>query len=439
MKTCWHLSRYNLISQLPQENRFVAVNLFSGTMAELSEPVAYLLSVAEELDDDHPVLAYFKRLGMVVDFDELEALASMGKCTCSNSGYVSLTIAPTMACNFDCPYCYEDNRPGKMEPSVQDEVISFAEKLIRHFNPERFLVTWYGGEPLLASDVVESLSTRLVDLAERNHSSYFSRMISNGYLLTEENVALMERCRISQLQTTLDGIGNDHDVTRHLAGGGGTFERIVSNLRDRKLPFEVRIRHNVHSANYDQIEPLKRFVEELAEKSGNRISYYPGIVHESTVAVNRGQMTRVVEEEKRLCSLELSRNLADYFGRDGVYCGSQILPYIGIDEAGRLYKCWEDMDKPNLSFGNVRTWDVKRPIVSAENADNLTMYLNTAGPVPDEECRDCIWLPVCRGGCPQARLKGKRTCIHFKNDKDAFVMAYYASEKAKVRKRESTT
>lgn len=432
MKTCVHLSRYNLISQLPQENRFVAVNLFSGAMAELSEPAAYLLSVSEELDDDHPVLEYFKRLGMVVDFDEVEALASMGKCACSNSGCVSLTIAPTMACNFDCPYCYEDNRPGKMEPSVQDEVISFAENLIRHFSPEKTRITWYGGEPLLAPDVVESLSMRLIDLAERSHSSYFARMISNGYLLTEENVALMERCRISQLQTTLDGVGKVHDVTRHLAGGGGTFERIVSNLRDIKLPFEVRIRHNVQSANYDQIEPLKRFVEELAEKSGNRISYYPGIVHESTVAVNRSRMTRVVEEEERLCGLELSRNIEEYFGRGGVYCGAQMISYIGIDEAGRLYKCWEDMDKPNLSFGNVRTWDVKRPIESAENVDNLTMYLNTAGPVPDEECRDCTWLPVCIGGCPRARLNERRTCIHFKNDKDAFVMAYYASEKAKA-------
>lgn len=433
MKMRWHLSRYNLISRIPEENRFVAVNLFSGAMAEFSEPVTYLLSVAEELHDDHPVLEYFKRLGMIVDFDEQEALESMGKCACSKPGSISLTIAPTMACNFDCPYCYEDNRPGKMEYFVQNEVISFVEKLIRYFSPETVRITWYGGEPLMASDVVESLSMRLIDLAESNNIFYLASMVSNGYLLTEENVALMERCRISQLQTTLDGLGNDHDVTRHLAGGGKTFERIVSNLRDRRLPFEVRIRHNVHSANYDQIEPLKHFVEELAEKSGNRISYYSGIVHESAVAVDRGRMTRVVEEKERLCRLDLSRNIEEYFGRSGLYCGSQILSHIGIDEAGRLYKCWEDMDKPALSYGNVWTWDVKRPIVSAENADNLTMYLNTAGPVPDEECRDCIWLPVCRGGCPRARLNKKRSCVRFKDDKDAFVMAYYASEKAKAK------
>ena len=78
---------------------------------------------------------------------------------------VRLTICPTMGCNFDCPYCFEGHRPGVMSAEVQDDVVALAGRMLEASEARALLVTWFGGEPLLAPGVIESLSGRLSDLA----------------------------------------------------------------------------------------------------------------------------------------------------------------------------------------------------------------------------------------------------------------------------------
>ena len=70
----------------------------------------------------------------------------------------------------------------------------------------------------------------------------------------------------------------------------------------------------------------------------------------------------------------------------GHYCGAHTLWNVGIDDRGNLYKCWEAVDKPHLSFGTAHDWDPVNPLETATNPDHLTSYLSTAIPVPDD-CR----------------------------------------------------
>lgn len=44
----------------------------------------------------------------------------------------------------------------------------------------------------------------------------------------------------------------------------------------------------------------------------------------------------------------------------------------------------------------------------------------------DGECYECVWLPLCVGGCPHHRLIGDRNCVAFKDDPEAYVMALHA-------------
>ena len=98
---------------------------------------------------------------------------------------------------------------------------------------------------------------------------------------------------------------------------------------------------------------------------------------------------------------------------------------VGIDEKGNLQKCWEDVDKPEHSFGTAARWDPKNPIATADRPDNLTSYLNTALPNVDAECIDCVWLPVCAGGCPNKRLYYQKQCLPFKDSPEKYVLALY--------------
>lgn len=66
---------------------------------------------------------------------------------------LNLIIAPTLNCNFNCPYCFEnDKRASTMSDSTINDLIDF----IKSFEGiKEMSLTWYGGEPLLALPTIE--------------------------------------------------------------------------------------------------------------------------------------------------------------------------------------------------------------------------------------------------------------------------------------------
>ena len=120
----------------------------------------------------------------------------------------------------------------------------------------------------------------------------------------------------------------------------------------------------------------------------------------------------------------------------GYYCGANLLYSIGIDETGRLFKCWENASDPKFSFANARDWDPRRPLETAFDPDKMIRYLNAALPLKDEECRECVWLPVCVGGCPHRRLHDRKSCIGLRNDPEKYVLALHARIGEEKRKKE---
>ena len=424
-KTPWHESRYNLRAQVPGSKNVAIANLFRGTCAEFTPLELFLLSVVENLDEHHPAIERFARRGVIANFDERAAIETMGRAACALDRGVSLVICPTLACNFDCPYCYENHAAGRMSPEVQDDVVALAERMLVASGSSDLFITWYGGEPLLAPDVIEALSARLMSLVERRGGTYSAEIITNGYLLTQRTVDMLAAVRVVRAQVSLDGLGPLHDATRHLAGGGPTFERIVGNLRDCRIPFVVNVRHNVHAGSSGRVDELRAFVRELAVESGNDLCYYPAIVAPSAVADRRGEQVELLCRQEAAHLRATPTDLHLRRGR-GHHCGAHSIWTVGIDERGRLHKCWEAVDKPEFAFGTARKWDPADPLATADNPDNLTRFLNTAVPLRDAECDACVWLPFCTGGCPFKRLSGRRSCTVFCNDPEGFVLALHA-------------
>lgn len=421
----WHVSRYNLMAQIPGTKMTAIANLFKGNCAEYTPIEMYLLSVLEELDEGHPIIERFAKRGIIANFDERAALEVMGRAACAKTNGISLTICPTMGCNFDCPYCFEDHARGKMAPEVQDDVVELAKRMMDAADTNDLSVTWFGGEPLLVPEIIESLSERLIALTEERGGKYDAAIITNGYLLTQENADMLGRCKVSSSQVTIDGMGAAHDATRYLRGGKPTFERIVGNLRNVKLPFKVNIRHNVHEGNRDEVDALEAFTEKLAEESGNDLMYYPAPVSGSSVADERGRQVGLLCGEDA-SEISIKQEAARFRSGRGHYCGAHSFWTVGIDDRGNLQKCWAAVSEPSISFGTARDWDPTDPFVTASCADNLTMYLKTAVPVPDEECCECVWLPTCVGGCPHKRIFYGRMCIPFKDDAESYVLALHA-------------
>ena len=363
---------------IPGEDRIAAVSLYRGVCAACTPLKMLFLSHPDRLPEGHPLVSRFAEKGLIANIDEREALTAQGRLACGQSDTVSLTICPTMGCSFDCPYCFEKHTAGRMSPEVQDQVIRLAERMLDASRARQLNVVWFGGEPLLAPDIIRDLSGRLISLAEKKGVAYTAGIITNGYYLTRENADLLGAARVSWAQVTLDGMQKSHDRTRHLAGGGPTFETIIRNLREAAIPFPVIIRQNVHEGNRKDMRPLCELILKLKEESGNRPDYCPNAVFDSDAAEERGRQVSL------LCGsgaggLGLLRGTMDFQGGQGLLCGAGNLWTLAIDDRSRLSKCSDDAGNPAHSFGSAADWDPLRPPETASKPEFLIRYLNPPG------------------------------------------------------------
>jgi uncharacterized protein len=170
---------------------------------------------------------------------------------------------PTEACNFRCVYCYESNTGGRMSPGT----VNGLERWLTHRFPEleKLTLNWYGGEPLLALEIVEQLQRHISTLLGCHPDvDVRAAMTTNGYLLRPALLRKLVSLQVTSYQVSLDGPGEHHDRTRTLAGGQGTFDRIWDNLtgaRDLDETFSIFLRVHVHRNN---LEAMPDFMRTLA-------------------------------------------------------------------------------------------------------------------------------------------------------------------------------
>lgn len=182
---------------------------------------------------------------------------------------LQLIIFPTEKCNFRCTYCYEDFEIGKMKRPIIDGLKKLIQARIERGSLEALNLAWFGGEPLLAKDVMFELAAFAKDYLDKGIlKSVTGDTTTNAYLLTEPVLRRLVELRQTTFQISLDGYGEGHNVTRKRADGRGTFDVIWANLLAAKatdLNFQITLRLHLTSENAASME---RLVDEICEKFG---------------------------------------------------------------------------------------------------------------------------------------------------------------------------
>ena len=142
-----------------------------------------------------------------------------------------ITVAPTMNCNFSCPYCFEKREINVMNKEVQDSLIKYIYNKIKLNKIKKLVITWYGGEPLMAKDIINDISTKILKIIKENNIEYYSNIITNGYLIDDETVLNFKKNLISSAQITIDGPPKIHNQRRILHNKKPTFEKIIDNVK----------------------------------------------------------------------------------------------------------------------------------------------------------------------------------------------------------------
>ena len=186
---------------------------------------------------------------------------------CVDNGELRLIVMPTEACNFRCTYCYEDFHHGRMSKPVVKGIKRLLSR--RASSLHKLSLSWFGGEPLLAFDIIEEVMVHAKRLQERRAGmELVSDITTNAYTLTPDRFETLLRLGVRHYQITFDGPAVWHDRKRVRADGRGTFDRIwthVVSMRRVTVPFEVTLRLHVDRENH---AALPEFIESCARSFG---------------------------------------------------------------------------------------------------------------------------------------------------------------------------
>jgi uncharacterized protein len=333
--------------------------------------------------------------------DELAVVRNSYEATRSSKGSLTLTIAPTMACNFACGYCFQGlNKPTtKMKPDVQDAIVNFvkAKKDLKSLS-----IVWYGGEPLMGKDSIFRLSDLLISYCDKRKINYSAGIVSNAWFLDGEMAAQLYTRRIRWVQVTIDGDRETHDKMRPLTSGRGTFDRILDNIAEAldQTAISISARVNVGLRNVDKVNVmLDRFVERNFAKRGSFSVYFAPIeasTPESGSAFDE-RLSRAEFNRKVLALEERARRLgfASIQAPSGGFAGMCVAASNGgyvVSGDGDVHKCWETAHDRSKRTGTIFEPDKLHDSVNASLWSQWTPFDSTI-------CSSCKILPMCGGFC----------------------------------------
>lgn len=439
-------SAYNL-SIRDEGGRYYLFNTRRGA-AHLMESHAYQsywasANGAAPLEDAAEMVRQLIDGGFLVDndADELSEIESAHVDGRRSREKLELVIAPSMACNLDCFYCFETNRyPGRMGDETQRNLVGLARRYLES-GTKRLAVTWYGGEPLLAFRAIERLSKAFLALCDEAGCTYTADIVTNGTLLTPERAQRLASWKVARAQITLDGVPDLHDQRRVPKAGTPTFDKVVKGIEAAVPHMHVAIRINVCRDVAIRLEDLLRILASrgLNAKASVYLAPLRGLpelsgTHES-IPMESTQWASGKERGQRIEFLtaretgELMLHFHGLLRKYGFATYPDVLPHP------RKTICMGDRDHSWLIEAN---GNVQKCYWTAGAKHEAVGHLTSGGIVSDTplrkwqdwsafkrpDCASCVMLPLCLGLCPLRQMQGEADCCPtFKHNWDR-VLAY---------------
>jgi uncharacterized protein len=295
-----------------------------------------------------------------------------------------------------------------MSQETAKRIVQFVEQQSKTI--KSLSIRWYGGEPLLQFPLLREMGRQFCEIAARRGIRFFSAMLTNGFLLTPDKAEfLTNELKVKYIAVPLDGPPEIHNARRPLANGRETFEQIVKNLCEIcKLnpPPPVFVRINLDQTNLDSGAYILELLDQagLAGKVGVTYGQIVGLTQACASAVDglcipRGKFISAIasygaESNRRGFSMPQLQDLTKP-GRCIAVCANS---YI-VAPNGDLYKCDNETGLPDLRVGRFT------PNSTIQFETSLVKWL--AHDITErKECRECILLPICMGGCAYRWMKG---------------------------------
>lgn len=430
----YKFSKYNHV--VYKDDNMYAYNALTGGFCKFDKETEQILKTTNLCDNENinnlsklpqTIINGLKKGGFIInkninEFALIKSRHLMSRYSASGNA-LSLTILPTLACNFRCPYCFEADR-GYKNISMGDDVINAILDFIDEKLKEKGVlqIAWFGGEPLLKFDVIEKLQTGILKIVEKKNLTFSASIITNGYLLSKEISDKLVALKVDFAQITLDGAQEEHDKSRVLQNGKPTFNKIVDNILSANENLEISVRVNVTKNNIDSMNGLMDYLVDAGFSKSKKRSIYFAVVRDydcsnGMISSDCFVIKDFATEQAMLNKIAYQKGLNVKFKIKPkvLSCGSLSIRSCVIEPNGDMQKCWETVGNKNSCIGNI--FDKR---LSVEHKNNLCEWYSWTG-FDNGMCRECNILPLCMGGCPLHTLNDNITknlsnykCIEYK-------------------------
>lgn len=388
------ISRYCVIFPHP-DDRSLAVLFSTRTVATLVVPLEMISDIKQGTvrDDEKETLVTH---GIIVESLEHELLEMQGYIDEMNrlNKAFSAIVVMSLDCNLACGYCFEGTRKGKhyLSEETAHDLVDFI--IANAEGRDEIDLAFYGGEPLLSTDMIIRISDEISSRAHQHGIKYGFSLITNGTLLTRRVVEQLKSVGLRSARVTLDGPRLVHDRSRPFRSGTGSFDTIVRNLHDSRGLIEIHANGNFTRSNYREFPALLDFLDGhgLGPDHIASIGFFPAF----------NEAARLSPDFHDGCSSSSEPWVADagIFLREEIlsrgYRTEEVHPsvcmiersgHLVINYDGSLYKCPGLIERKEFCAGTVKT-----DLPYYANAYNLGHWKNG-------ECLACSYLPLCFGGC----------------------------------------
>jgi len=352
-------------------------------------------------------------------------------------------IQPTSGCQLGCDYCGQSHGSQKLSPS---NISSLITRLTAKLNSGKYRgleIGWFGAEPLLALDVMRTVSKKLRSIALDLGVQYSSRVVSNGLRLTAQVARELEDLHaVRYVELTLDGSQHFHDQRRNFKKTrASSFDKIIANVTGALAAvvgdLKIGIRCNVDKRNIDGVIPLIRFLHKHQLLARLDRLYFAPVRPWGNDVSDVALPTEEFASRQIVWFAEMARlgSPAPLIPqRTRIVCMTFKPEAELIDAHGERYNCTEVSYVPSYSSGT-DVWDrfpsfrdttlgqISRSsgenVFSLGHIDGSRDYPPAATALKDfytrvknyeYPCRSCNMLPTCGGACPKSWLEGGVPC-----------------------------
>lgn len=405
-------SKYNVFFK--HEEHMIGFNGYSQEFIFLDDLLFELYSSGEKLNDFEELKVvypeYYEFLSLKEfiiedEIDEFERLKRISGEIDNDDSHYTITINPTMNCNFKCWYCYETHiKDSKMNSETINSIIRFIENIIVENKKLKTLtISWFGGEPLLYFDkVIMPILASAKEICNKSNIHLQSGMTTNGLLINQDMLDFCREHSLNHFQITLDGDKERHDKVRYISEDRGSFDKIISNIilvAKNKLIASIRINCSLETLN-----GIENILNEFSNLEAEFKKFIKFDLHKVW------QVNEDIEDD--LNKFRIKFREEGFKVRGGIYdtlvnsCYADKKNHATINYNGEVFKCtardFKTEEKEGLLHKEGRIeWNEKYD-------KRLSSKFN------NPPCKECKILPICGGGCSQQALEneGRDYCVH---------------------------